>query len=119
VAANALIILVTTLVSVLMAGCLSRVLGAILSLSSTAVVLALDRAQRNARPTAGNARILVVQDLLINAGGVTGSNQPTELIGIWCHAPCGLIHRRLLQLGFDYPIFLRLLARTESRELFY
>jgi len=61
-------------------------------------------------PRAGNARNFggSGSGARINAGGVTGSNQPTELIGIAVlTAPCGLGYslQGLLQLGFDFPSF--------------
>jgi len=64
--------------------------------------------------------ILVVQDLALGLmlAVLPALNQPTELIAV-PGTPAWVIHcRGCCSWDLDYPIFLRLLARTESRELF-
>ncbi len=125
-----LTILVTTLVS-LGVGWVSSpaqgvFLGAILSLSSTAVVLKCLMERNETETPHGQVLlgILVVQDLALGLmlAVLPALNQPVETIGIavlWA-----LLHLSLFALGavvvgiWVIPSLLRMLARTESRELF-
>ncbi|NEQ77010.1 MAG: sodium:calcium exchanger [Okeania sp. SIO2C9] len=126
----ALTILITTLVS-LGVGWVSSpaqgiFLGAILSLSSTAVVLKCLMERNEASTSHGQVMlgILVVQDLALGLmlAVLPALNQPPEIIGI-------TVGRSLLEIGlfalgaiaagiWIIPYLLRFLAKTESRELF-
>jgi len=101
-------------------------LGAILSLSSTAVVLKC-LMERNETETAHGRvmlGILVVQDLALGLmlAVLPALNRPSEEIGV--AVGIALLKTSLLAGGavvvgiWIIPPFLRLLARTESRELF-
>ena len=123
-------ILVTTLVSVGVGWVSSPVqgvfLGAILSLSSTAVVLKCLMERNETSTSHGQVMlgILVVQDLALGLmlAVLPALNQPPEIIGI-------AVGRSLLEIGlfalgaiaagiWVIPPLLRFLAKTESRELF-
>jgi CPA2 family monovalent cation:H+ antiporter-2 len=126
----ALTILVTTLVSLGMSWVTSPAqgvfLGAILSLSSTAVVLKCLMERNETATPHGQVMlgILVVQDLALGLmlAVLPALDQPPEQIGI-------AIAQALLRIGLFsagavaagiwlIPRLLRLLAKTESRELF-
>lgn len=125
-----LTLLVTTLVSLGMGWVTSPVqgvfLGAILSLSSTAVVLRclMDRNETESVHGQVMLGILVVQDIALGLmlAVLPALDQPTEQLGI------ALAWALLRFLGFSalavaasiwvIPHWLRILARTESRELF-
>lgn len=126
----ALTILVTTLVSLGMGWVTSPAqgvfLGAILSLSSTAVVLKC-LIERNEMETAHGQvmlGILVVQDLALGLmlAVLPALDQPAEEIGLaigWALLRIGLFSAGAIAAGiWLIPPLLRLLARTESRELF-
>ncbi|MGD1804729.1 cation:proton antiporter [Dapis sp. BLCC M126] len=123
-------ILVTTLVSVGVGWVSYPVqgvfLGAILSLSSTAVVLKCLMERNETSTSHGQVMlgILVVQDLALGLmlAVLPALNQPPEIIGI-------AVGRSLLEIGlfalgaiaagiWVIPPLLRFLAKTESRELF-
>jgi len=125
-----LTILVTTLVSLGMGWVTSPAqgvfLGAILSLSSTAVVLKCLMERNETETPHGQIMlgILVVQDLALGLmlAVLPALDQPVEFIGM-------AVGRAILQIGlfaggavvvgiWIIPPLLRLLARTESRELF-
>ena len=125
-----LTILVTTLVSLFMGWVSSPAqgvfLGAILSLSSTAVVLKCLMERNETETPHGQVMlgILVVQDLALGLmlAVLPALDQPIEFIGI-------AVLTALLRIGlfaggavaagiWIIPPLLRLLARTESRELF-
>src|SRR4028118_2196851 len=125
-----LTILGTTLVSLAMGWVTSPAqgvfLGAILSLSSTAVVLKclMERNETATPHGQGMLGILVVQDLALGLmlAVLPALDQPPEAIGM-------AISQALLRIGlfaagavaagiWVIPPLLRLLARTESRELF-
>ncbi|MBI4783623.1 MAG: cation:proton antiporter [Oscillatoriophycideae cyanobacterium NC_groundwater_1537_Pr4_S-0.65um_50_18] len=123
-------ILITTLISVGVGWVTSPTqgvfLGAILSLSSTAVVLKC-LMERNETETAHGRvmlGILVVQDLALGLmlAVLPALNRPSEEIGV--AIGIALLKTSLLAGGavvvgiWVIPPFLRLLARTESRELF-
>lgn len=125
-----LTILVTTLVSIGMGWVTSPAqgvfLGAILSLSSTAVVLKC-LMERNETGTAhGQVMLgmLVVQDLALGVmlAVLPALDQPPEEIGLavgWALLQTGLFALGAVVAGiWVIPPLLRLLARTESRELF-
>ena len=126
----ALTILVTTLVSVLMGWVRTPAqgvfLGAILSLSSTAVVLKCLMERNETATPHGQIMlgILVVQDLALGLmlAVLPALNQPPEMITI--AVLTALLRIGLFAVGASaagiwiIPSFLRLLARTESRELF-
>lgn len=126
----ALTILVTALVSLLMGWVSSPAqgvfLGAILSLSSTAVVLKCLMERNETETPHGQVMlgILVVQDLALGLmlAVLPALDQPIEFIGV-------AVLTALLRIGlfacgavvagiWMIPPLLRLLARTESRELF-
>ena len=126
----ALTILVTALVSLLMGWVSSPAqgvfLGAILSLSSTAVVLKCLMERNETETPHGQVMlgILVVQDLALGLmlAVLPALDQPLEFIGV-------AVLTALLRIGlfacgavvagiWVIPPLLRLLARTESRELF-
>ncbi len=126
----ALTILVTTLVSLGIGWVSSPAqgvfLGAILSLSSTAVVLKCLMERNETSTSHGQVMlgILVVQDLALGLmlAVLPALNQPPEIIGI-------AVGRSLLQISlfafaaigagiWIIPSLLRFLAKTESRELF-
>lgn len=126
----ALTILITTLVS-LGVGWVSSpaqgiFLGAILSLSSTAVVLKCLMERNEASTSHGQVMlgILVVQDLALGLmlAVLPALNQPAEIIGITVGR--SLLKIALFALGaiaagkWIIPYLLRFLAKTESRELF-
>ena len=126
----ALTILVTTLVS-LGVGWVSSpaqgvFLGAILSLSSTAVVLKCLMERNETETPHGQVMlgILVVQDLALGLmlAVLPALDQPVESIGIavgWALLRIGLFAAGAVVAGiWIIPPLLRLLARTESRELF-
>ena len=126
----ALTILVTALASIGMGWVTSPAqgvfLGAILSLSSTAVVLKC-LMERNETETAHGKvmlGILVVQDLALGLmlAVLPALDQPAEAIGIavgWALLRIGLFAAGAIAAGiWVIPPLLRLLARTESRELF-
>lgn len=126
----ALTILVTTLVSLGMSWVSSPAqgvfLGAILSLSSTAVVLKclLERNETETPHGQVMLGILVVQDLALGLmlAVLPALNQPIEFIGIAVLVALlriGLFAGGAVVAGiWIIPSLLRLLARTESRELF-
>ncbi|MGG6294509.1 cation:proton antiporter [Leptolyngbya sp. AN02str] len=101
-------------------------LGAILSLSSTAVVLKclMERGETETSHGRVMLGILVVQDLALGLmlAILPALNQPSEQIGL--AIAIALLKTVLLGLGaiaagiWLIPPLLRLLARTESRELF-
>ncbi|MGK7921606.1 MAG: cation:proton antiporter [Trichodesmium sp.] len=125
-----LTILVTTLVSVGVGWVSSPVqgvfLGAILSLSSTAVVLKCLMERNEASTSHGQVMlgILVVQDLALGLmlAVLPALNQPPEIIGIAVGQ--AVLEISLFALGaiaagiWVIPSLLRFLAKTESRELF-
>jgi CPA2 family monovalent cation:H+ antiporter-2 len=126
----ALTILVTTLVS-LSVGWVSSpaqgvFLGAILSLSSTAVVLKCLIERNETETSHGQVMlgILVVQDLALGLmlAVLPALDQPAESIGIAVLTALlrlGLFAAGAVTVGiWVIPTLLRLLARTESRELF-
>ncbi len=126
----ALTILVTTLVS-LGVGWVSSpaqgvFLGAILSLSSTAVVLKCLMERNETETSHGQVLlgILIVQDLALGLmlAVLPALDQPVELIGMavgWALLEIGLFAAGAVAVGiWIMPPLLRLLARTESRELF-
>ena len=125
-----LTILVTTLVS-LGVGWVSSpaqgvFLGAILSLSSTAVVLKCLMERNETETSHGQVLlgILIVQDLALGLmlAVLPALDQPVELIGMavgWALLEIGLFAAGAVAVGiWIMPPLLRLLARTESRELF-
>ncbi|MCT7973025.1 cation:proton antiporter domain-containing protein [Laspinema olomoucense] len=125
-----LTIAVTTFVSLLMGWCTSWsqgvFLGAILSLSSTAVVLKC-LMERNELPTLHGQvmlGILVVQDLALGfmLAVLPALNEPPEAIGmavISAVVRIALFAVAALAVGlFIVPQLLRFLAKTESQELF-
>jgi CPA2 family monovalent cation:H+ antiporter-2 len=125
-----LTILVTTLVS-LSVGWVSSpaqgvFLGAILSLSSTAVVLKCLMERNETQTPQGQVMlgILVVQDLALGLmlAVLPALNQPAESLGIAVATALlriGLFAAGAIVVGiWVIPTLLRLLARTESRELF-
>lgn len=125
-----LTILVTTLVS-LSVGWVSSpaqgvFLGAILSLSSTAVVLKCLMERNETQTPQGQVMlgILVVQDLALGLmlAVLPALNQPAESLGIAVATALlriGLFAAGAVVVGiWVIPTLLRLLARTESRELF-
>jgi monovalent cation:H+ antiporter-2, CPA2 family len=123
-------ILATTLVSVGVGWVTSPTqgifLGAILSLSSTAVVLKCLMERNETETSHGRVMlgILVVQDLALGLmlAVLPALNQPSEEIGL--AIGLALLKTALLALGaiaagiWLIPRLLRLLAQTESRELF-
>jgi len=126
----ALTILVTALVSVGM-GWVSTpaqgvFLGAILSLSSTAVVLKCLMERNETETSHGQVMlgILVVQDLALGLmlAVLPALDQPVESMAIavgWALLQIGLFAAGAVAAGiWLIPSLLRLLARTESRELF-
>lgn len=125
-----LTILVTTLVSLGMGWVSSPAqgvfLGAILSLSSTAVVLKCLMERNETETPHGQIMlgILVVQDLALGLmlAVLPALDQPIESIGIavgWALLQIGLFAAGAVATGiWIIPSLLRLLARTESRELF-
>ncbi|MBD2327782.1 cation:proton antiporter [Alkalinema sp. FACHB-956] len=126
----ALTILVTTGASLLMGWVTSPpqgvFLGAILSLSSTAVVLK-SLMERNETGTAHGQvmlGILVVQDLALGLmlAVLPALDKPAEEIGLaigWALVQTGLFALGAVAAGiWVIPRLLRLLAKTESRELF-
>jgi len=125
-----LTILVTTLVSLGMGWVTSPVqgvfLGAILSLSSTAVVLKCLMERNETETPHGQVMlgILVVQDLALGLmlAVLPALDQPTEVIGIavgLALLKIGLFAAGAIAVGiWLIPSLLRLLARTESREVF-
>ncbi len=126
----ALTILVTTLVSLGMGWVVSPAqgvfLGAILSLSSTAVVLKCLMERNETETPHGRVLlgILVVQDLALGLmlAVLPALDQPPEAIGIavgLALLKIGLFAAGAVAVGiWLMPQILRLLARTESRELF-
>ena len=126
----ALTILVTTLVSLVMGWVASPAqgvfLGAILSLSSTAVVLKCLMERNETETPHGQVMlgILVVQDLALGLmlAVLPALDQPPEAIGIavgLALLKIGLFAAGALAAGiWLIPYLLRLLAKTESRELF-
>ena len=126
----ALTILVTTLISVAVGWVESPAqgvfLGSILSLSSTAVVLKCLMERNEAETPHGQVMlgILVVQDLALGLmlAVLPALNQPVETI--WIAVLYALLRIGLFAAGavaagiWLIPPLLRLLARTESRELF-
>ncbi|HEY9669504.1 MAG TPA: cation:proton antiporter [Coleofasciculaceae cyanobacterium] len=125
-----LTILVTTLVSLVMGWVVSPTqgvfLGAILSLSSTAVVLKCLMERNETETPHGRVMlgILVVQDLALGLmlAVLPALDQPPEAIGIavgLALLKIGLFAAGAIAVGiWLMPQILRLLARTESRELF-
>ncbi|HEY9822090.1 MAG TPA: cation:proton antiporter [Candidatus Sericytochromatia bacterium] len=126
----ALTILVTTLVSLGMGWISTPVkgvfLGAILSLSSTAVVLKCLMERNETETPHGQVMlgILVVQDLALGLmlAVLPALDQPAEAIGIaigLALLKIGLFAAGAIAVGiWVMPQLLRFLARTESRELF-
>lgn len=126
----ALTILITTLVSLLVGWVSSPAqgifLGAILSLSSTAVVLKCLMERNESETPHGQVMlgILVVQDLALGLmlAVLPALDQPVESIGMavgWALLQIGLFAAGAVVAGiWIIPPLLRLLARTESRELF-
>ncbi len=126
----ALTILVTTLVSLAVGWVTSPAqgvfLGAILSLSSTAVVLKCLMERNETGTPQGQVMlgILVVQDLALGLmlAVLPALNQPVEELGLaigWALLQTGLFALGAIAAGiWVVPRLLRLLARTESRELF-
>ena len=126
----ALTILVTTLVSLGMGWVTSPpqgvFLGAILSLSSTAVVLKCLMERNETETPHGQVMlgILVVQDLALGLmlAVLPALDKPAEAIGIavgLALLKIGLFAAGAIAVGiWLMPQLLRLLARTESRELF-
>ncbi len=125
-----LTILVTTLVSLGMSWVSSPAqgvfLGAILSLSSTAVVLKCLMERNETETPHGQVMlgILVVQDLALGLmlAVLPALDQPLESMAIavgWALLQIGLFAAGAVAAGiWIIPTLLRLLARTESRELF-
>jgi CPA2 family monovalent cation:H+ antiporter-2 len=101
-------------------------LGAVLSLSSTAVVLKCLMERNETETPHGRVMlgILVVQDLALGVmlAVLPALNQPSEEIGLaigWALLKTGLLALGAIGAGiWIIPGLLRLLARTESRELF-
>lgn len=126
----ALTILVTALVSLTMGWVTSPAqgvfLGAILSLSSTAVVLKCLMERNETATPHGQVMlgILVVQDLALGLmlAVLPALDKPVEEIGLavgWALLQTGLFALGAVVAGiWLIPPLLRLLARTESRELF-
>ncbi|MBD1912564.1 MULTISPECIES: cation:proton antiporter [unclassified Leptolyngbya] len=126
----ALTILLTALVSVVMGWVTSPTqgifLGAILSLSSTAVVLKslMERSETETAHGRVMLGILVIQDLALGLmlAILPALDKPSEEIGIaigWALAKTGLLALGAIAASiWLIPGLLRLLARTESRELF-
>lgn len=126
----ALTILVTTSAAMLLGWVTSPVqgifLGAILSLSSTAVVLKclMERGETATPHGQIMLGILVVQDLALGLmlAVLPTLDQPAEEIGLaiaWALLQIGLIAAGAVVVSvWILPPLLRLLARTESRELF-
>jgi len=126
----ALTIGLTTLVSVVMGWVTSPTqgifLGAILSLSSTAVVLKSLMERNETETPHGRVMlgILVVQDLALGLmlAILPALDRPTEEIGLaigWALLKTGLLAVGAVAASiWLIPKLLRLLARTESRELF-
>lgn len=125
-----LTILITTLVSLGVGWVTSPAqgifLGAILSLSSTAVVLKclMERGETGTPHGQVMLGMLVVQDLALGVmlAVLPALDQPVEKIGLavgWALVQTGLIALAAVVAGsWVIPRLLRLLARTESRELF-
>ncbi len=125
-----LTILVTTLVSLIMGWVVSPAqgvfLGAILSLSSTAVVLKCLMERNETETLHGQVMlgILVVQDLALGLmlAVLPALDKPPEVIGLavgMALLKIGLFAAGAVAVGiWLMPQVLRLLARTESRELF-
>ncbi|MBD2082661.1 cation:proton antiporter [Leptolyngbya sp. FACHB-17] len=126
----ALTILVTTLVALAMGWVTSPTqgvfLGAILSLSSTAVVLKCLMERNETGTPHGQVMlgILVVQDLALGLmlAVLPALDQPAEQVGLaigWALIQTGLFALGAIAAGiWVIPPLLRLLAKTESRELF-
>lgn len=126
----ALTILITALVSLGMGWVTSPAqgvfLGAILSLSSTAVVLKslMERNETGTPHGQVMLGILVIQDLALGLmlAVLPALDKPPEEIGIavgWALLQTGLFALGAIAAGiWIIPQLLRLLARTESRELF-
>ncbi|WNZ44612.1 cation:proton antiporter [Leptolyngbya boryana CZ1] len=126
----ALTILVTTLVSLAMGWVTSPpqgvFLGGILSLSSTAVVLKCLMERNETGTPHGQVMlgILVVQDLALGLmlAVLPALDQPAEEVGLaigWALLQTGLFALGAVAAGiWVIPRLLRLLAKTESRELF-
>ncbi|MBN8562588.1 MAG: cation:proton antiporter [Leptolyngbya sp. UWPOB_LEPTO1] len=126
----ALTILVTTLVSLAMGWVTSPpqgvFLGGILSLSSTAVVLKCLMERNETSTPHGQVMlgILVVQDLALGLmlAVLPALDQPAEEVGLaigWALLQTGLFALGAVAAGiWVIPRLLRLLAKTESRELF-
>lgn len=126
----ALTILVTTLISLAMGWVTSPTqgvfLGAILSLSSTAVVLKCLMERNETGTPHGQVMlgILVVQDLALGLmlAVLPALDQPAEELGLaigWALMQTGLFALGAVAAGiWVIPRLLRLLAKTESRELF-
>jgi len=126
----ALTILITALISLSIGWVTSPAqgvfLGAILSLSSTAVVLKclMERGETATPHGQVMLGILVVQDLALGLmlAVLPALDQPMEEIGLavgWALLQTGLIALGAVFAGiWIIPPLLRLLARTESRELF-
>ncbi len=126
----ALTILVTTLVSLVMGWVTSPpqgvFLGAILSLSSTAVVLKCLMERNETGTPHGQVMlgILVVQDLALGLmlAVLPALDKPVEEIGLavgWALLQTGLFALGAIAAGiWVIPRLLRLLAKTESKELF-
>ncbi len=126
----ALTILVTTIVAISMGWVSSPAqgvfLGAILSLSSTAVVLKCLMERNETGTPHGQVMlgILVVQDLALGLmlAVLPALDRPVEEIGLaigWALIQTGLFALGAVAAGiWVIPPLLRLLAKTESRELF-
>ncbi len=126
----ALTILITTLVSVSVGWVSSPAqgvfLGAILSLSSTAVVLKCLMERNETETSQGQVMlgILVVQDLALGLmlAVLPALDQPAEFLGmavLTALLRIGLFAAGAVVAGiWVIPTLLRLLARTESREIF-
>jgi monovalent cation:H+ antiporter-2, CPA2 family len=126
----ALTILITTLASIGMGWVTSPAqgvfLGAILSLSSTAVVLKCLMERNETATQHGQVMlgILVVQDLALGLmlAVLPALDKPAEEIGLavgWALLQTGLFALGAIAAGiWLIPPLLRLIARTESRELF-
>jgi monovalent cation:H+ antiporter-2, CPA2 family len=126
----ALTIVVTTLVSLFMGWVTSPAqgvfLGAILSLSSTAVVLKCLMERNETGTPHGQVMlgILVVQDLALGLmlAVLPALDKPVEEIGLavgWALIQTGLFALGAIAAGiWVIPRLLRLLAKTESKELF-
>ncbi|MEB3291894.1 MAG: cation:proton antiporter, partial [Synechococcales bacterium] len=127
---SALTILITTLVSLVMGWVTSPAqgvfLGAILSLSSTAVVLKslMERNETSTPHGQVMLGILVVQDLALGLmlAVLPALDKPLEEVGLaigWSLLQTGLFALGAIAAGiWVIPRLLRLLAKTESRELF-